>query len=88
MSFSILAQMIGLIANVLIILIFIWVIVSWILPPFHPLREALDRIVEPMLRSIRNVVPTAGMIDFSPMILMILIELASRILVSLLLSVR
>ena len=88
MSFLILAQLIGLIANVLIILIFIWVIISWILPPFHPLREALDRIVEPMLAPIRNLVPTAGMIDFSPMILMILIELVSRILVSILLSVR
>jgi len=88
MSFSILAQLIGLLANILIILIFIWVIVSWILPPFHPLREALGRIVEPMLTPIRNVVPTAGMIDFSPMILMILIELASRILVSIFLSIR
>ena len=47
MSFSILAQMIGLLANLLIILIFLWVIVSWILPPYHPLREALDRLVEP-----------------------------------------
>jgi YggT family protein len=87
MSLGIVAQLIGLLANLLIILIFIWVIVSWILPPYHPLREALERIVEPMLRPIRNVVPMAGMIDFSPMILMILIELASRILVSLLLSV-
>jgi YggT family protein len=87
MSFSVLAQLIGLLANLLIILIFIWVIVSWILPPYHPLREALDRLVEPMLAPIRRVVPLAGMIDLSPMILMILIELASRILISLLLSV-
>lgn len=88
MSLLILAQMIGLLANVLIVLIFIWVIVSWILPPYHPLREALDRIVDPMLAPIRRVVPLVGMIDLSPMILMILIELASRILVSLLVSVR
>ncbi len=87
MSFAILAQMIGLLANLLIILIFIWVIVSWILPPYHPIREALDRIVEPMLAPIRRVIPLVGMIDLSPMILMILIELASRILISLLLSV-
>ena len=84
----VLAQMIGMLANVLIILIFIWVIVSWILSPFHPLREALDRIVEPMLWPIRRVVPLAGNFDLSPMILMILIELVSRILVSLLSSVR
>ena len=86
MSFAILAQMIGLLANLLFILIFLWVILSWILPPYHPLREALDRVVEPMLSPIRRVVPLVGMIDLSPMILMILIEVASRILVSLLLS--
>lgn len=82
------AQMIGLLANLLIVLIFIWVIVSWVLAPYHPLREALDRIVEPMLGPIRRVVPpVGGTLDLSPMILMILIELLSRILVSLLSSV-
>jgi YggT family protein len=87
MSFAILAQMIGLLANLLIILLFIWVIVSWILPPYHPLREALDRLVEPMLSPIRRMIPLVGMMDLSPMILMILIEVVSRILISLLLSI-
>ncbi len=81
-----LAQMISLLANLLIILIFIWVIVSWILSPYHPLREALDRIIEPMLAPIRRVVPMVGMLDLSPMILMILIELLSRFLISVLSS--
>ena len=88
MSGATLAQMIGLLANILIILIFIWVILSWILSPYHPLREALDRIVEPMLAPIRRVIPSVGMIDLSPMILMILIELVSRILQNLLYSIR
>jgi YggT family protein len=86
MSGLIAGQLIGLLANVLIILIFVWVILSWIMPPYHPLREALDRIVEPMLAPIRRVVPTAGTIDFSPMILMILIELVSRVLIVILSS--
>ncbi len=88
MTGAILAQLIGMLANVLIILIFVWVIVSWFLAPYHPLREALDRIVEPMLAPIRRVVPAAGMLDLSPMILMILIVLVSRILTSLLSSIR
>jgi YggT family protein len=71
--------------NLLIILIFIWVVLSWILPPYHPIREALDRIVEPLLTPIRRVVPLVGMMDFSPMILMILIELISRILINVIL---
>ena len=49
-------------------------------------REALDRIMEPLLAPIRRVVPLAGMIDFSPMILMILIEIISRVLIYIVLS--
>ncbi len=88
MSGAVLAQMISMLANLLIILIFVWVIVSWILSPYHPLREALDRLVEPMLAPIRRVVPMVGMLDLSPMILMVLIELMSRLLISLVISIR
>jgi YggT family protein len=88
MSMAIVAQMVDLLANLLTILIIIWVIVSWILPPYHPLREALDRIIDPMLAPIRRVLPATGPIDFSPMILLIVIVLLSRMIVSLLLSVR
>ena len=88
MTGAILAQVIGLLTNILIILIFAWVIVSWILSPYHPIRQALDRIVEPMLAPIRRVIPTVGMLDLSPVILMVLIELASRILISLLVTIR
>jgi YggT family protein len=86
MSVTILVQLIGLIANLFTILIFIWVILSWIMPPYNPVREALDRIVEPMLAPIRRVIPMAGMMDFSPMILMILIEIIARLLINVLLS--
>ena len=85
MSVTILVQLIGLIAYLLIALIFIWVILSWIMPPYHPVREALDRIVEPMLAPIRRIVPLVGMMDFSPMILIILIELISRVLINVIL---
>ncbi len=88
MSGAILAQAIGLLTNILIILIFVWVIVSWILSPYHPIRQALDRIVEPMLAPIRRVIPPVGMLDLSPIILMVLIELASRILISLLVRIQ
>jgi YggT family protein len=86
MSLLFVAQMIGLIANVLTILVFVWVILSWIMPPYHPLREALDRVVEPMLAPIRHVLPAMGGVDFSPMILIIAIEIAASILSRLILT--
>jgi YggT family protein len=43
-------------------------------------REALDRIVEPMLAPIRRLIPQTGPVDFSPMVLIILIFLLEQVL--------
>ena len=86
MSVAFLVQLIGLITNIFVLLIFAWAILTWIMPPYNPVREALDRIMEPMLAPIRRVVPMAGMIDFSPLILMVLVELISRVLINIVLS--
>ena len=84
----VLAEVVGYVANALIILIFIWAIVSWILSPYHPIREALDRIVEPMVAPIRRYIPSVGMLDLSPLILMLLIQLVSWFLQRMLYSIR
>lgn len=86
MSVQFLALFINVIATV-----FIWVVIaasllSFFMSPFHPVREALDRIVAPFLNPIRRVMPSTGGLDFSPLILIILVNLGSRILISILLS--
>ncbi len=86
MTFYYLASAVNILTNFLILLIFVSVLLTWFMPPEHPVRAALDRIVNPMLNPIRRVVPLIGMLDISPLILMILIELISRVLISLLLS--
>ena len=53
-------------------------------PPDHPVREALDRIVDPFLNPIRRVVPLAGTLDFSPLILILVVQLIAGFLVKLL----
>ena len=80
MSLLLVAQLISLVATILTTLIFVWVIASWILAPYHPVREALDRIVEPLLVPIRRVIPQTGPVDFSPMILIILIFLLEHVM--------
>lgn len=80
MSLLLLAQLINIVANVLTILVFVWVIASWVLAPYHPVREALDRVVEPLLAPIRRILPSTGQIDFSPMLLIIVIALAAAVL--------
>lgn len=82
MSSTVLVQLINVIANVLLMLVFVSVLLSWILPPFHPIREAIDRLVDPLLNPIRRMIPAAGTFDFSPLVLMIIIQFASQILIS------
>ena len=75
---------ISLISRVLLIVVVVDVIISYFMSPFHPFREALDRIVSPMLKPIQNIVPPIGMVDFSPLILIILIQVLEYILIKIL----
>ena len=85
MVFVILAQLIDLLAQLLILLIFVSVILSFFMAPYHPVRQVIDRIIDPLLAPIRRVVPLVGMFDFSPLILMLLIQVLDWVLTSILL---
>jgi YggT family protein len=84
----ILAQTINIFAQVLTVIIFADIILSYFMDPYHPVRAFLDRLVEPLLTPIRRIVPAAGMFDFSPAILLILVQLISGFLVNFLLRLR
>jgi YggT family protein len=76
--------LIQLITYLLTLLILIHVVLSFIVSPYHPVREFIDRIVEPMLMPIRRMMPSTGGLDFSPVILLLLIQLIGRLLIGLL----
>ncbi len=82
---NILVQVINIFSELLILVVILSVILSYFMDPYHPVRRGLNNIVEPLLAPIRRVVPPVGMIDFSPLILIILIQLASRLIIGLLL---
>jgi YggT family protein len=75
---------INLIVQLVTLLIIVQVFLSYFLSPYHPLRQSIDRIVGPMLMKIRTYIPPVGVLDFSPLILLILVQLAGRILISIL----
>ena len=80
-------QALNLVFAILSWTIIISILMTWILPnPMHPVRSFLDSIVQPMLAPIRRFMPRTGMIDFSPMVLLIALQLIQRVLVGLLLS--
>jgi YggT family protein len=61
-------------------MVLVSVILSYFMDPYHPVRRFLDSIVEPMLAPIRRIVPLVGMLDFSPLILIVLIQLIGNLL--------
>lgn len=70
------------------ITIYIWVIViraliSWVNPdPYNPIVRFLYRATEPVLRPVRRIVPIGGIgIDFSPLIVIVVLILARFLLV-------
>ena len=83
-----LIQLIGAIQFILVLMVLVSVILSYFMDPYHPVRRFLDGIVEPMLAPIRRVVPLIGMLDISPLILILLIQLIGNLLTRLLYSLR
>jgi YggT family protein len=78
-------QFVRALANLVTLVVIVDVLASWVLPnPYHPFRLAVHRLVEPMLAPIRRLVPPVGMIDFSPMILILLVQVIEVVLVNLL----
>src|SRR3712207_459958 len=79
----------NLLLNVLWWLIIIQVVLSWLVA-FNVLNtssavlrafvEALERITAPLYRPIRRVLPDFGGIDFSPLVLLILIQIVQMLL--------
>ena len=74
--------------QILVLLVIVSVILSYFMDPYHPIRRGVDRLVEPMLMPIRRVVPLIGMIDISPLILILLIQLIGNLLIRLLFTLR
>ena len=85
---GLLIQLVNFLQYILILIVLASVILSYFMDPYHPLRRFLDGIVGPMLAPIRRFVPLIGMLDFSPLILIILIQLIGNLLIRLLYSLR
>lgn len=68
------------------LLLIAYVVLSYFMDPFHPVRATINRIVEPVLNPIRRILPQTGMVDFSPLVAIILIQVIEFVLVRLLIS--
>lgn len=63
------------------LLIFARVLMSWIqVDPYHPVVRVIFNLTEPLLAPVRNMLPPAGGLDFSPIIVIILLQVLEKIL--------
>jgi len=81
------ARVINVIVQLITLVVIIKVFLSYFMSPYHPLRYNLDRLVDPMLNPIRRLIPSVGMLDLSPIILIVIVQILGRIIVTLLISV-
>lgn len=55
------------------------VLMSWVqIDPYSPLARTIYDLTEPVLAPVRNLLPPAGGLDFSPIIVIILLQVLSE----------
>lgn len=74
------AQIIRVVVQIEVILIFIRVLLSWFpgIPPWHPLVRLLVAFTDPILLPFRRILPTIGGLDFSPIVALILLQVVGN----------
>jgi YggT family protein len=82
-----LAQIINAFAQIYVWIVIASILMSYFMDPSHPIRQGVDNLVRPLLDPIRRLVPPVGMIDFSPLVLIILIQVVSNLLVRFLFAI-
>jgi YggT family protein len=76
-----LVMLVRFVQQALILLIIVYTVLTFLMSPYHPVRVALARVIEPMLRPIQRILPSTGGLDFSPLVLIILVQLFGMLLI-------
>ena len=84
---NLILSIINTLMSLLILLVFLYALLSFFIRPYHPVRVLLGRIVEPMLAPIRRIIPPYSGVDFSPLILIIILRVVGMLLGAILRSI-
>ncbi|MDO9013877.1 MAG: YggT family protein [Polynucleobacter sp.] len=72
-------ELIGLVLSILVVLIIANVVLSWV-GRGSPTQYMLSEILNPMLVPIKRILPSMGPLDLSPLVLLVLIQIAQIVL--------
>jgi len=83
---SLLASLVSLYSFV----IFVRVMLTWIpgLDPYNPIVQFLHQITDPVMEPARRIIPPIGMIDISPIVVMVVMSILAQILQDLAVQIR
>jgi YggT family protein len=71
----------AMVIQLLALAILVRALLSWFIrDPYNPLVQALDYVTEPILQPLRSLIPRMGMIDFTPMIAIIVLSIIATVL--------
>jgi YggT family protein len=74
-SINSIGDIIALVLQLLWVAILIRALLSWVSPdPSNPIVQALAAITDPVLQPLRQIMPRTGMIDFTPLVALILLQ--------------
>ena len=63
------------------LIVFVAIVMSWMqLPPSNPIAQFVHALTEPVLGPLRRALPSMGGLDFSPMVLLIGLQMLKRLL--------
>ncbi len=76
-----LVNFVALVCNILSFAIFLRAIISWFpISPNNSLVAVLYQVTEPIIAPLRRVVPSLGMIDITPLVAMVLLQIVASTL--------
>ncbi len=77
------AKLCQLTVYVYIVMIFLTVVISWVNPGTHnPLTVLVHQLTDPIMRPVRRIIPTTGGLDWSPMLVLLILYLALSLVVA------
>ena len=80
-----LVMIVNLLFDLLTLAIFLRIMLSWIpVNPYGRFMQILYQVTEPVLAPFRRIIPPLGMVDFSPIVALMVLGLVQRIVLNVL----
>ena len=81
MAVAFLFDFVKILCQVLTVAIIFRAVLSWFSPrPTNILTVIVYRLTEPLLSPLRRIIPRVGMLDFTPLVVIVLLQLIYRLL--------